>query len=170
MSKISFVNGRLETIQRRGARFIAQDYSSRTPGCVTRMLQRFHLPPLQERRKNQRLAFLYRVVGNELPGIPADKYVTPVRGKRLIKPKNDPQFQTTNIVTKMARRNSRCYKLRQSPDGKTTQTEDYIPQSQVYKNSFFPRTIREGNNLEENVVSAESVEAFKHRLSAPFSI
>jgi hypothetical protein len=160
---------RLEAIQRRGARFIAQDYRSRTPGCVTQMLQRYDLPPLEERRKNQRLSFLYKVVGNELPGIPMEKYMSPIRGKRLIKPKIDPQFQTRNLVTNMARRNTRCYRLRQCPNGKTTQTEDYIPQSQVYKNSFFPRTIREWNNLEDNVVTAESIEAFKHRLSTPSS-
>ena len=128
------------------------------------MLQRLNLQPLQDRRKHQRLAFLYKVVGKELPGIPPDKYVSPIRGKRLIKPKFDPQFVSNNIVTKHARKNTRCFKLHQCPGGKSTSTEDFIPQTQVYSNSFLPKTIIEWNNLENQIVSAESVEAFKHRL------
>ena len=57
--------------------------------------------------------------------------------------KNDPQFVSTNIVNKLARKNTRCYRLRQCPGGKSTQSEDFIPQSQVYSNSFFPNTIRD---------------------------
>jgi hypothetical protein len=156
---------KLETIQRRGARFVTQDYRTRTPGCVTNMLRTLDLPPLQDRRKNQRLAFFYKVVGGQLPGIPPEMYMLPIKGKRLIKPKNDPQFRTQNMVNQMARKNTRCYSLRQQSSGKPTQREETIPQSEVYKNSFFPRTTREWNNLEDNIVTAESIEAFKQRLA-----
>ena len=53
---------RLERIQRSAARFITRDYRSRQEGCVTKMLQELDLPTLQERRRQQRLTFLYKVV------------------------------------------------------------------------------------------------------------
>jgi hypothetical protein len=129
------------------------------------MLRTLDLPPLQDRRKNQRLAFFFKVVGEQLPGIPSEKYLLPIRGKRLIKPKNDPQFMTHNIVNQMARKNTKCYSLRQQSSGKPIQREETIPQSEVDKNSFFPRTTREWNNLEDNIATAESIETFKKRLS-----
>ena len=42
---------KLESIQKRGARFIKHDYKSRESGCVTNMLKALELKPLQERRK-----------------------------------------------------------------------------------------------------------------------
>jgi hypothetical protein len=151
---------RLERVQRGAARFICQDYRSRNPGCVTRMLNSLQLPPLQDRRRNQRLTFFFKIVEGELPGIPSEKYVTPVKEKRRIKPKNDPDFITKNIVNQMARNNSRCFSIDPLPRNKT-------PESAVYKNSFFFRTLQEWNALDDNVVKAESIEAFKHRLSTP---
>ena len=37
---------RLEKVQRRAARFITGDYTSRTPGCMTNMLESLNLSPL----------------------------------------------------------------------------------------------------------------------------
>ena len=51
----------LEGIQRRCACLIKMDYSSGEPGCVTTMLSEFDPKPLQERRKHQRLLFLYKL-------------------------------------------------------------------------------------------------------------
>jgi hypothetical protein len=107
------------------------------------------------------LALNITIVGDELPGIPGippQTYVTPVRGKRNIKPKRDPDFQTKNIVEDLARNNSRCFTMPPLPGTKTAQ-------SPVYKNSFFPRTLREWNALDDNTVTAKSNEAFKNRLS-----
>ena len=53
---------RLERIQRRAARVITRDYKSRAEGCMTRMLRELELQPLQERRRNNRLQFMYKVV------------------------------------------------------------------------------------------------------------
>lgn len=159
---------RLEAVQRRGARFVTQDYKTRTPGCVTSMLDKLDLPALQTRRTNQRLAFFYKIVGGQLPGIPPDKYVVPIRGKRRIKPRNDPQFVTQNIVNQLARNNTRCYQLIDAP-GNVTSNEIYSAQSEGFKYSFFPRTIREWNNLEDHIVNAGSTEAFKHRLATQSS-
>ena len=46
---------KLEKVQRQAARFISGDYTSRDHGCVTQMLTDLHLPPLQDRRKANRL-------------------------------------------------------------------------------------------------------------------
>ena len=52
----------LERIQRRGVRFINKDYKSREEGCIGKMVQKLELQPLEERRRQQRLAFFYKVV------------------------------------------------------------------------------------------------------------
>ena len=121
------------------------------------MLARLKLPPLQERRRDHRLAFFYKVVGGELPGVPPDRYVNQVRGKRKIIPKKNKDFVTKNIVDQMARNNCRSFTMQ---DSQTVQS----PQSAVFKNSFFPRTVREWNTLDDAAVNAESVEDFKTRL------
>ena len=43
---------KLESIQKRAARFIKHDYKSTESGCVTNMLKDLELKPLQERRKH----------------------------------------------------------------------------------------------------------------------
>ncbi len=50
---------RLERVQRRAARFITNDYRSRTPGCVTNMLHDLKLPSLQIRRIKAAAAHFY---------------------------------------------------------------------------------------------------------------
>ena len=76
---------KLEKIQRQAARFISGDYSSRDHGCVTQMLTGLRLPPLQDRRKANHLAFFYKVVEGLVPALQCHDYLTPVRGKRQIK-------------------------------------------------------------------------------------
>ena len=46
----------LEQIQRRAARFVMNDYTTRTPGCVTRMQDDLVWDTLQNRRRNSRLS------------------------------------------------------------------------------------------------------------------
>ena len=64
----------VEQVQRRTARFVHNDYSSRTPGCVTRMLKDLKWESLEQRRKNNRLAMLYRINKN-LVDITSTKYL-----------------------------------------------------------------------------------------------
>ena len=52
---------KLERIQRQAARFVTRDYHSKDPGCVTKMLRELNLPTLQQRRKNLRLTFLFKI-------------------------------------------------------------------------------------------------------------
>jgi hypothetical protein len=57
----------LDRIQRKAARFITGDYKSRDPGCFTIILNNLDLPTLQQRRKELRLAFLFKVVEGLVP-------------------------------------------------------------------------------------------------------
>ena len=49
---------RLDQAQRRGARYVCQNYWNRTPGCVTKMIQDLGWQLLQEKRENHRLTLL----------------------------------------------------------------------------------------------------------------
>ena len=112
-----------------------------------------------------RLLLLLVVVMFPRGAIVVDVVVGTFAATTAYEPKNNPQFMTQNIVNQMARKNTKCYSLRQQSSGKPIQREEAIPQSEVYKNSFFPRTTREWNNLEDNIATAESIETFKKRLS-----
>ena len=73
----------LEKVQSKAARFIKGDYKSRTPGCVTNMLQELSLPSLQQRRKELRLIFLFKIAEGMVPAIPADRLLQ-IKTKRKI--------------------------------------------------------------------------------------
>ena len=60
---------RLERVQRSAARFITMGYKSREDGCVTKMLTDLGLSSLEERRRQQRLTLLYKVVKGHIPAI-----------------------------------------------------------------------------------------------------
>ena len=51
----------LDKVQRRGARFVCNNYTDRTPGCVTAMLNSLEWIPLSTRRYHQRLIMLYKI-------------------------------------------------------------------------------------------------------------
>ena len=51
----------IEQIQRRAARYVLNDYSTRTPGCVTGMVNKLQWESLETRRRNDRLTMLYRI-------------------------------------------------------------------------------------------------------------
>jgi hypothetical protein len=111
------------------------------------MLQDLKIPLLQDRRKDKRLTFLYKIVEGLIPAIPADPFLTPLRNKRQIKTTNRPEYTSSNFVERYGRNNSRCFVL----DSAKTDT---------HRNSFFIRTVSEWNNLPDNVVCAKSVEEF----------
>ena len=137
---------KLEKIQRQAARFIAKDYRSRDPGCVTKMLETNNLSPLHLRRRDLRLTLLYKISQGLLPSIKADTYLTPIQNKRQISAKQFPDFASNNIVANHQNVNSKGFDV---PYATTPQ----------YKNSFFVRTLKEWNSLHEDVISAPSVES-----------
>ena len=65
----------LEQVQRRAARYVFNDYSTRTPGCVTKMLDDLEWEPLEVRRRHDRLSMFYRMQHN-LIDIPANRYLS----------------------------------------------------------------------------------------------
>ncbi|MEW8546481.1 MAG: hypothetical protein AB2693_23430, partial [Candidatus Thiodiazotropha sp.] len=54
----------LDKVQRRGARFVCNNYLDRTPGCVTAMVNSLNWIPLTTRRYNQRLVMLFKIQHN----------------------------------------------------------------------------------------------------------
>ena len=144
---------KLEKVQRQAARFIAKDYHSRTPGCVSSMLSAYNLPTLQERRKALRLTLFYKISNNLVPAIPPDQYLTKAANKRRVRAKRFQDFNTTNIVERHQLCNSQGYIVPQA-------TKD------TYKHSFFVKTSQEWNSLDDNIVSAPSVESFKALLTS----
>ena len=66
----------LEAVQRRAARFVSNDYRSRSPGCVTAMLDRLKWETLQERRSKQRLMMCYKI-RNQLVDLDLSQFYTP---------------------------------------------------------------------------------------------
>ena len=139
---------KLEKVQRQAARFITGNYISRDQGCVSQMLAELNLPPLQDRRKANRLIFLYKVVEGLVPAMQSHDYLTSIRGKRLIKPKEYTDCVTSNIIDKQSTNNSKCFKTLQCT-------------SEIYKYSFFPRTIIDWNHLDDNIVRADTVDGFR---------
>ena len=144
----------LESVQRQAARFITRDYRSRDPGSMSRMLKELNLPTLQQRRKNSRLTFLYKIAEGLTPAIPPELYLESQTSKRKIKAKKFDEFATKNIVENFEINNSRAFKI-----PKNNGTDQY-------KYSFFVRTIPEWNSLDNQTVTAGSLDIFKARLSS----
>ena len=88
---------RLEKVQRRAARFITGDYTSRTPGCMTNMLESLNLSPLAQRRKELRLTFLFKISERLVPAIDKETYLVPPRtGRKITASKKFEGFEATN--------------------------------------------------------------------------
>ena len=139
---------RLERVQRSAARFITGDYKSRHEGCVTNMLDDLDLPSLEERRRQQRLTFLYKVVKGHVPAINIDHYLRAQKPKRTIRAKQFEDFVKKNIVERSVCNNNQCFK--QLP-----------AKSEQFRNSFFVRTTHDWNILIDNIVNCDTVESFR---------
>ena len=83
-----------DRVQRSAAGFITGDYKSRHEGCVTNMLDDLDLPSLEERRREQRLTFLYKLVKRHVPAINIDQYLRSQKPKRTIGAKQFEDFVT----------------------------------------------------------------------------
>ena len=143
---------RLERFQNCVARFITKDYKSRTPGSMTSLLEQLQLPLLQERRKQLRLIFLYKVVEELVPAVPPEEFLKPKqRNKRQIRAKRFSNCVTNNIVSRSETCNTKAFEIPRS----------YTDQ---YKQSFFVNTLLDWNHLDESVVSATTIDSFKNKL------
>ncbi len=142
---------KLEKTQRLSARFITGDYTSRTPGSITKMLHTLQLPTLQQRRKDTRLIFLFRVVEGLVPAIPPTELLTPNKPGRLIKPTTTSDHHTTNTINNHIRNNNRTFTVSRC-------------RTDQYKHSFFISTIIDWNHLDEETVTTPSFEQFKQKI------
>jgi hypothetical protein len=133
---------KLESIQKRFARFIKHDYKSRESGCVTNILKDLELKPLQERRKHVRLTMFYKVVEGLVPAIASEDYLRETRNKRKRKAKQYEGFETSNIIDRQTGNNSRSLELIQC-------------KTDIRKKSFFSKTIVDWNHLEDTVWCAQ---------------
>ena len=122
----------LEQVQRRAARYVCNDYTSRTPGCVTSMMDALEWESLHERRKKNRLCMLYKI-NNALVDIKKDDYL-----------------KTSDARTR--------------GDHNFFQDRTY---SENYRQSFFPRTIRDWNQLPIAITTASSYSSFRSSLDTP---
>jgi hypothetical protein len=66
----------LENVQRRADRFVINDYTSRTQGCVTSMLTSLEWQTLEQRRRISRLVMMYKIQ-HQLVDIDRDLYIRP---------------------------------------------------------------------------------------------
>ena len=112
------------------------------------MLKDQDLPSLQNRSMAVRLTFFYKVVEGLVPAISPDAFLKPQRPKRQIHAKKKIQgFDSKNIVEIHQSENTKSFIVEQS---NTVQ----------HSSSFFIKTVRDWNSLEEAIVCADSVEGF----------
>jgi hypothetical protein len=71
---------RLESSQRRAAHFVYNDYERTT--SLSEIMKKLDWKSLSERRREQRLIFMYKIVNNLIP-IPAETHITPIRAMSL---------------------------------------------------------------------------------------
>ena len=114
----------IEMIQRRGARFVAQNY-------VHNMIKDLNWSPLELRRE-ARLTMFYKII-NDLIAKPAEDYVTQLS----------------------SRTRAGAYGNNFRPITSNTN---------VFANSFFPRTVKDWNNLPDSIKSAVTINQFKSEL------
>ena len=77
----------IEQVQKRAARFVHNNYTDRTPGCVTNMVKSLKWENLEDRRKSGRLSMLFKIQ-HDLIDIDRQQYLTPndrrTRGKNRL--------------------------------------------------------------------------------------
>ena len=142
---------RIEKIQSRAIRFIQRDYHSREHGCVERMRHQLQLENLQDRRRDIRLTLFFKIVQGLTPAIQINNHLASVNvNKRQIRARQFENCISNNPIAKYNQNNNRCFK---------------IPQSKIeLENSFFIRTGKEWNCLNQETVDAASINAFRASL------
>ena len=117
------------------------------------MLKNLELPSLHERRRQLRLTMFYKIANNLVPALPENNFMSKISNKIQIKPKLFKDHVISNIAHRQARQNNKCYQA-QPPN----------PQSPQRQNSFFPKTIIEWNQLDQETIDSKTPEGFRRRL------
>ena len=142
---------KLEQVQRKAARFVSGDYKYCTPGSMQKLLRKLDLSPLQVRRQQLRLTFLFKVVEGLVPAMPPEHLFTFSKAGRKIRPKRNSSFETSNIVNRYTRNNNRSLEIKPC---RTSQQ----------RNSIFIRTAVEWNHLDDSTVNLKTTAAFKAKI------
>ena len=79
---------------------------SREEESVSNLLVKLELQEFKERRTNQKLIFLYKVVEGLVPAIESVDYLKKARPKRSITAKKFENYQATNITEKQVKNNT----------------------------------------------------------------
>ena len=144
---------RLEKVQRRAARFISGNYTSREEGFMTDLLKKLELPLLESRRKVDRLCYMYKILNNQLPAVPRDHYLAELPARRRIKPKQYKDSTYFNVIENQSSNNNKALK--------------YIScKTPQYRSSFFPSTILDWNKLTDEEVDSQTLNIFRCRLTS----
>ena len=125
--------GLLEGIQRKAARFIKGDF--RTTSSVDAMLEDLGFKELEKRRRDLRLALLFKIASGQVGVDPEDIGITVA----------DERTRATN-----SHKFRELYKT---------------PKTDVLKYSFTARSVRTWNTLPARIVELDSPDAFKAELS-----
>ena len=96
----------IEMVQRCGARFCLNDYTSREAGCVSEILNQLHIKQLITRRTNRRLTILHKAIYRHL-SLPVNNLLQPVQ--RLSRHLNNKAFNTIHA-------SKNCYKYSCFPE------------------------------------------------------
>lgn len=127
------LTNKIESVQKRSARFVCGDYVSRSPGSMTDMLRKLNWESLQSRRECKRLSTLQKAITGHL-SLPVGNLLQPA-------PRTSRHTNSQAFVTILA-------------------TKD------CYKNSYFPRTIRDWNSLPDNIVNIQEPHLFKKAVAS----
>ena len=119
---------RLEQVQRRGARYVHNNYWERTPSCVTKMVGDLGWQTLEDRRRNFHLIMLFKIQHGLVDMVPGD------------------------VLRQSDQRTRGAHRLYQPAASQN-----------VYKFSFYPRTISQWNSLATVVTDSINLETFKIR-------
>jgi hypothetical protein len=95
-----FLINKLESVQRRAARFCLNDFRSKSPGCVTNMIKKLEWDSLADRRLTRRLVIFHKAIHGHL-SIPLGN---------LTQPANRPSRHTNSQAYTRLTATKNCYK------------------------------------------------------------
>ena len=100
-------------------KLIAQAYKKKCIDDLYSLLEELKLPPLETRRRNQRLQLLKKIKNDNVPSMPPGHFLTPAnKSRRQIKPRTFGDFIDENILERLIIRNSDGFSI---PPVKTEQ-------------------------------------------------
>ena len=132
----NYLTRKVESVQRRAARFVTNTpYRYDQPDSMTAIIRDLKWESLESRRKKASLTMLYKII-NHTVQVPQEYH---------------PTSDTSKYNTRSSNNSRRFTK--------------YQPRLNAYLHSFFPRTVNLWNSLQNEVVTATTVDQFKSGLA-----